>query len=265
MKAKLISFVIALITVMPIVTSAQTQPTNSEASSNPANEPDSAMPGGGPPNVLGTPAAASNPEDALQDYESIMVAITQRLAATLTDVTEAVQRGELSNAQGKTITAEQYLLAKMQFNLVSAWRQMQEQDLAKDPAPAAQDDSAGDSEIVLAQLPFSSFELSPSLASYLTLTESQVEAIKLLMTRERRKFKPLLEQLRVTRENLNEVQANDKQIKALADREATMVSKLIVANAHMQLEIYKLLTPQQRSKLDEFKKRSSEPGTIASR
>jgi hypothetical protein len=64
--------------------------------------------------------------------------------------------------EGKTLSGEQYLIAQMQFQLLSTWRQIEEQNLAK--VPGADDKSeaspADDNEIVLVELPFSSFELS---------------------------------------------------------------------------------------------------------
>jgi hypothetical protein len=60
-----------------------------------------------------------------------MVAITQNFTANLAGITEAVQEGKMSSEEGKTSTAGQYLIAKMQFQLLSAWREMDKQDHAK--------------------------------------------------------------------------------------------------------------------------------------
>jgi hypothetical protein len=51
-------------------------------------------------------------------------------------------------------------------------------------------------------LPFSSFQLNPSLATYLNLTPSQVEAIQRVMIWEQHRLEPLMTQLRTTRERL---------------------------------------------------------------
>ena len=58
--------------------------------------------------------------------------------------------------------------------------------------------------------------------------------------------------------------SNKKKIKTLADAQAALLAKFIVSNARMQLEIYKLLTPEQQRKLD-YLKRIGESGTVASR
>jgi hypothetical protein len=62
----------------------------------------------------------------------------------------------------------------MQLQLLSAWRHMEEQDLAKvavsdDKSEASPSD---DDETVLVELPFSSFQLTPAVAECLSLTQS---------------------------------------------------------------------------------------------
>ena len=127
--------------------------------------------------------------------------------------------------------------------------------------------SVEDNQIVAVSLPFSSFLLDSSVAEYLSLSESQAEAIQQVILGERRALEPLIAQLGTTREKLLAADAgrtSQKDIKALADKEAGLLAKLIVANARMQSKIYKLLTPEQQLKLDEFK-RSSESAGIVSR
>src|SRR5216684_3313533 len=97
-------------------------------------------------------------------------------------------------------------------------------------------------------------------------TQSQKEAIHQVMTRERHHMDPLMAQSRSIREKLlalDPQHSNKKEIKTPADAEAALLAKFIVANARMQSEIYKLLTPEQRGKLDDLK-RIGESGTAAS-
>ena len=175
----------------------------------------------------------------------------------------------MSSEEGKTSTAEQYLIAKMQFQLLSAWREMDKQDQPKVAAPDDKSEASptDDNQIVLVELPFSSFELTEGVAEHLGLTQSQKEAIQQVMGRERHNMEPLFEQLRSVRQKLLalDVQhSNKRDIKTLADAQAALLAKFIVANARMQSEIYKLLTPQQQRKLDDLKS-SGESGTVASR
>jgi LTXXQ motif family protein len=267
MKAKLILIVI-LMTVIPGLSSAQTKSGADRAPTNLAGTPDSQVPDPGPTNAPDAPASPG-PQQVLQEYEVAMVAITQHFSANLAGITEAVQQGKMSSEEGRTLSGEQYLIAQMQFQLLSAWRQIEEQNLAKVPATDDKSESspADDNEIVLVELPFSSFELTAAVAEHLSLTQSQKEAIQQVMTRERHHMEPLIAQSRSIREKLLAVDpqhSNKKEIKTLADAQAALLAKFIVANARMQSEIYRLLTPAQQRKLDDSK-RSGESGTVASR
>jgi hypothetical protein len=265
MKAKLILIVI-LMTAIPVLSRAQTISGADSAPTNPAGAPDS--PGPDPGDMPVAPASPG-PQQVLQEYEAAMVAITQNFSAKLAGITEAVQQGKMSSEDGKTSSGEQYLIAQMQFQLLSAWRQIEEQNLAKVPPPDDKSDASptDDNEIVLVELPFSSFELTGAVAEHLSLTQSQKEAIQQVMTRERHHMEPLMAQSRSIREKLlalDPQHSNKKEIKTLADAQAALLAKFIVANARMQSEIYRLLTPEQQRKLDDLK-RIGESGTVASR
>jgi len=146
--------------------------------------------------------------------------------------------------------------------LLSALHEILQQDLARaaitqpTPVPAKQ------SEIVMVALPFSSFELSPSLAQYLGLTAEQISAIEKLMSEERRNLGPLMAQMQANKAKLlaasGHPQSNQKEVKALAAAQAGMLTELIIANSQMQAKLYKLLTVEQQKKLDNFKQ-SNEP------
>jgi hypothetical protein len=263
MNAKLILIVI-LMTAIPVLSPAQT--ISGADSANPAGTPDSLVPDPGP-----APAAPASPglQQVSQEYQAAMVAITQNFSAKLAGITEAVQQGKMSSEEGKTSSAEHYLIAQMQFQLLSAWRQMEEQDIAKIPAPDDKSEASptDDNEVVLVELPFSSFELTAAVAEHLSLTQSQKEAIQQVMTRERHHMEPLKAQLRSIREKLlalDPQHGSKKEIKTLADAQAALLAKFIVANARMQSEVYRLLTLEQQRKLDDLK-RSGESGTVASR
>jgi len=267
MKAKLILIVI-LMTAIPVLSSAQTKSGADSTPTNPAGTPDSLVPDPGPTNVPDAPTSPG-PQQVLQEYEVAMVAITQNFSTNLAGITEAVQQGKMSSEEGKTLSGEQYLIAQMQFQLLSAWRQIEEQNLAKVPVPDDQTEASptDDNEIVLVEPPFSSFELTAAVAEHLSLTQSQKEAIQQVMTRERHHMEPLMGQSRSIREKLlalDPQHSNKKEIKTLADAQAALLAKFIVANARMQSEIYRLLTPEQQRKLDDLK-RSGESGTVASR
>jgi len=205
-----------------------------------------------------------DPKELLQEYEAEMQAITQRFAAVLVSVTEAVGRGELTSEQGQKITTELYQVAQMRFELLGAWRIMMERDLAQVPTAAAPPAPAinENRETVMVALPFSSFELNPSLAEYLNLSQSQIEAIQQVMatrTGKRSASDCATESRKGEAAGRRCPQPNDKNIKVLADTQAGLLAKLIVANSRVQSEIYKLLTPEQQEKLDYLNGATNQP------
>jgi LTXXQ motif family protein len=199
--------------------------------------------------------ATSEQQEKPADYEGAMIVITQRFSATLAAIAEAVQQGKISSQQAKELSAEQYQLTHMQFELLSLWREMEQEEVARIPDAPAQPAPTQDSEIVMVALPFSSLELNPSLSEYLSLTSSQVAAIQQVMVLERQSLQPLMTQLRITREKLLATSGdrmNEKEVKSLAQAEAALLARLIVANARMQSKIYRILSPDQQKKLSDL-------------
>ena len=207
--------------------------------------------------VTNTAVVPNDPKQVLQDYDSLMIALTQKFSATLATIADAAKRGDLSSEQAREMSAEQYQLTHMQFELLSLWRGIEEQNLARIPDVEAKPDSTQGSEVVMVALPFSSFQLNPSLAAYLSLTPSQVEAIQRVMMWEQHSVEPLMTQLRTTRERLLAIGSehlNTKQVKALADTEASLPARLIVANARMQSKIFNILSAEQQKKLSDLER-----------
>ena len=267
MKAKSMPIPAVLMVIMPITLPAATK--SGEASgTNPIGAALSAQDGTIPQEgtvlsgaSIAPIATARGPNEVLQDYEAEMTAVTQKFCCNTRSYQDAVQRGQLTSEQGQKISAEQYDMAEMQFDLLIAWRAMLERDLDRVsvPAPEATPSLAQENEIVTVAPPFLSFELNSSVAEHLKLSKSQAKAIQQVMIRERQKIDPLMAQLRTAGEKLlaaGPERTNEKDIKALADKQAGLLAKLIVANAHMQAKVYKLLSPEQQRRLDDFTRRS---------
>lgn len=204
---------------------------------------------------VGPAVVQNDPKQVLQDYDSLMIALTQKFSATLATIADAAKRGDLSSEQAREMSAEQYQLTHMQFELLSLWRGIEEQDLANIPDVEGNPDSTQDNDVVLVALPFSSFQLNPFLAGYLSLTSSQVAAIQQVMMREQHSLEPLMAELRTTQEKLLTIgtdRLNEKKVKALADTQASLLARLIVAIARMQSNIYKILSSEQQKKLSDL-------------
>jgi len=214
--------------------------------------------------TLAIPSAVPRgPQDVLRDYEAGMSSLSEQFSAKLGVLVQAVEKGELSRDQGENISAEQYQVARMQFELLSALHAMLQADVAHAAIapPQPQPTAAKPSEIVVVPLPFSSLELSPALTEYLNLSSAQVRAIEQLMSEEHRNLKPLMDDMQATRAKLlaasGQHATNQKEIKTLAAAQAGMLTKLIVANSRMQARLFKLLTAEQQKKLEAFKQSNS--------
>ena len=75
--------------------------------------------------------------------------------------------------------------------------------------------------------------------------------------REQHTLEHLMTELRTTREKLLAIgteHLNEKQVKALADTEASLLARLIVANARMQSQIYNILSSDQQKKLSDLER-----------
>ena len=254
MKTKLFFSILVLITIAPIALASGDQgATNVYVSKDqslviPAENLAWARTPTGPD------VAPADPKQKLQDYDSTLMAITEKFTGTIAAISDAIKRGEITTDQGRELSAEQYQIVQMQFELVSLWRQMEEKDSAKTPSV----DPRQQNEAVVVALPFPSLQLNPSVAEYLALTPSQVDTIHQLMARGQQSAEPLMKQLRATQERLIASEhMSESEMKSLADTEASALGKLIVANARMQSKIYKVLSPNQQKKLSDLERSQS--------
>lgn len=255
----LVAVIFLCIVIPPAALSASDKPinTNDQGKVTPSSVYDVANPSLTAHPTSPSVRKESEERETSQDYEAAMVAITQKFSVTLGAIAEGVQQGRLSSEQGKEMSAELYQLAQMQFELLSVWREIEEADSARMPDAQTSPGLTQEHEIVTVALPFSSLELNPSLADYLSLTRSQIEAIQQVMARERESLRPLMAQIRTTSEKLVAIdgdQTTEKEVKALAEAQATLVAKLIIANARMQSKIYRVLNPDQRQKLSDLER-----------
>lgn len=204
-----------------------------------------------------SPATVGEQKQTPKNYEAAMLEVTQKFSATLSAIAEAVQRGELTSEQGTQMSTELYQVAQMQFQLLSLWREIGEQDVARPLDSEANPAPTEDDEVVMVALPFSSLRLSPTLSQYLGLTPLQVAAIRQVMMRERHSLQSLMTEMRSTREKLLVIgsdRINEKEVKSLAQAEAALLARLIVSNARMQSRIYKVLSPDQQRKLSDLER-----------
>jgi hypothetical protein len=133
---------------------------------------------------------------------------------------------------------------------------------SRTPAVPTDTTSSTAGDLVVVAMPFSSLQLSPSLVEYLALTPTQVRSIQNLMDRERPTTEPLMHELRIIsgalRDGIQDVHNNENEgaTQRLAARQVWLLKQLIRANSRLQRRINDVLDPQQRKKLDSFKRTS---------
>jgi hypothetical protein len=179
-------------------------------------------------------------------------------------ISNAVGTGQITREQGEFAGGERYQVATMQFQLFSALHAMLEADIARTPPVRTDSTSPSAGDQVLVAVPFSSLQLSPSLVESLELTPSQVRSIQKLMDQERPTTEPLMHELRTIsgelgttlRQSRSDETEGTAQRQELAAMQARLLRQLMTANSRLQRRINDVLDPQQRKKLDSFKRTS---------
>jgi hypothetical protein len=203
------------------------------------------------------PEIPRGPQDILADYETGMANITSRISDELGEISQAVGNGKLSSAQGEYLARERYQIAMMQYQLLSACHAILEQAVEQAPTTLQPADVPSSAQTLVVPLPFSSIQLSSSLAQYLELTPEQAIAIQQVMEGERASLTPLMTELNFTRQQLEMATGTDhpdqKEIQSLAQAQARLLTKAVAEDADLQRKISRLLNSEQRRKLDRLK------------
>lgn len=207
------------------------------------------------------PTPPRGPNDLLRDYEAEMEAISRRFANELGAISQALQYGQISRERAEETSSERYQVAMMQFQLFSALHAMLEHDIDRSTTQQQWKSPQQDETAVVA-LPFSSLQLNPALIQYLELSQAQAAAIEELMADQRRDLEPVFAELQSARRKLlwlNRNQSPDKsdeEVHTVAASQVRALSRLILANSHLQTRIYQILNTEQRKKLDDLERAS---------
>ncbi len=205
-----------------------------------------------------SPVAPRGPSDVLRGYEDDMRAVSARFVNELAVISKTFTERQITRDEAEHISEERYLVAMMQFELLSALHAQLEQEVEREENSPKDPDSTRPSGVAVVELPFSSFQMNITLARQLELSSSQIRAIQEIISDERHKQEPLLKELQVTRTQLStasqRAHIDDKDLHTLAAFQGAVVSKLIVANSRMQARIYKVLNTDQKKKLKQLRR-----------
>lgn len=205
-----------------------------------------------------SPIIPRGPKDLIEGYEGEMQVVSGRFANELASISHAADENQMSRQQAEEISKERFQVAMMQFQLLIALRANLEREIDRAEQTAQRDSRPSQEDVsAVVELPFSSLQLNPRLIRYLQLTLSQAAAIQDVMSRERQNIDPMMADLRTTGEKLfrasQQGYTDSKEVRVLAASQATILSRLIVANSRMQAKIYALLNGEQRKKLEHLR------------
>jgi Spy/CpxP family protein refolding chaperone len=95
--------------------------------------------------------------------------------------------------------------------------------------------------------------LLSQISNRLNLSEEQREQVKDILTAEAPVVQPLVRQLFENRQDLESISAggrfDEAEVRSIAQKQATVIVELIVVRERVKSEIYAILTPEQREKL----------------
>jgi hypothetical protein len=147
----------------------------------------------------------------------------------------------------------------MRFQLLSTGHKMLDDQPQKATEPVSGVQVSGDTLVV--SPPDSSPDVPAAIVSYLDLTPLQVAAIQAQIAVQRGQVQSLIQELTNNRGELIATtlkgQFDIRQVRKLAAQQARILEPLVVANARLQTEIYKILTVEQQRKLDEMRKKTA--------
>jgi hypothetical protein len=145
------------------------------------------------------------------------------------------------------------------FQLLSTGYKMLDDQPRRKPETLSELQVSGDT--LLVAHPDLSPDVPTAIVEYLDLTPLQIAAIQAQIAAQRGQVQSLMQQLTRNRWELIATTLKGRfdirQVRKLAAQQARILEPLVVANARLQTEIYKILTVEQQRKLDEIRKETA--------
>jgi len=92
--------------------------------------------------------------------------------------------------------------------------------------------------------------------NYLDLNQAQQDQVKQILAKDRPALKPLMQQMAQDRQQMRQViessSFDEAKARTLAAQQTQTITELTVQKAHMYSDLYQVLTPDQKTKLDKF-------------
>jgi Spy/CpxP family protein refolding chaperone len=215
------------------------------------------------PNIAETPGTDAQvrvtPRDLLKEYEKQMAVVSLKTCAELAQIGQAAHQGQIGPEQAEYLSGQRFELGMIRLQFLDSLHQILDDKIQKETKQQSEVQSSGDTLVV--PPPDSSPDVSQAIAKDLELTPVQIAAIQVQIEKERGRVRPLAERLANNRRALIAAtlkgQFDARQVRDLAAKQSRIQESLIVANARLQTEVYRILTVEQQRKLDGMRKETA--------
>jgi Spy/CpxP family protein refolding chaperone len=199
------------------------------------------------------------PRDLLKEYEKQMVVVSLKACEELAQIARAAHEGQIGPEQAAYLSGQRLELGMIRLQFLDSLHQILDDKIQKEAKQESEVRSSG--ETLVLPPPDSSPDVSRAIAKDLELTPVQIAAIQAQIEKERGRVRPLTERLATNRRALIAAtlkgQFDGRQVRDLAAQQSRIQESLIVANARLQTDVYKILTADQQRKLDGMRKETA--------
>lgn len=205
-----------------------------------------------------TPNSMPQPQDSLNAYEQQMAIVTVQTYTELAQVAEAVHSGQISSERADYLARRCFELGVVRLQFLDTLHQIAEGKISREAVPEKPEEQTRQmeesGETLVVPPPTFSPKIPESVVKYLELTPSQIAIIQARVAEEQREIQPLVQRLLEHKKEIltatHAKQPSNSRIRRLAVEQSRILEQLIVANSRLQQDIYRILTAEQRQKLD---------------
>jgi LTXXQ motif family protein len=205
-----------------------------------------------------TPNSMPQPQDSLTAYEEQMAIVTAQTYSELAQIAEAVHSGQISDERAEHLTRRCFELGIVRLQFLDTLHQIIESKLSREAATENSEEQTrqmeASGETLVVPPPAFSLKIPESVVKSLELTPPQTAIIQVRVAEAQREIQPLLQRLLEHKKEIviatHAEQPSKSRIRKLAVEQSRIMERLIVANSRLQQDIYRILTAEQRQKLD---------------
>jgi Spy/CpxP family protein refolding chaperone len=204
------------------------------------------------------PNSMPQPQDSLNAYEQQMAIVTVQTYTELARIAEALHSGQISDERAEYLARRSFEVGVVRLQFLDTLHQIVEIKLSREATPENSEEQArqmeASGETLVVPPPAPSLKIPESVVTSLQLTPSQIAIIQVRVAEEQGEIQPLLQRLLEHKKEIviatHTKQPSNRRIRKLAVEQSRILERLIVANSRLQQDIYRILTSEQRQKLD---------------